>query len=688
MGRMKEKLYNFFVRKNGRVCYEYERYVREHMEEHRLHRFKHLRVLMKLNWFYRVKKGNTPYLYWDVPLDPTLAHCVNNNGISSNNTGVKRQNMARKIPEAPAYCESRRKPYPLAVHLAKAYAKYDYVIFNVYDVLLYTCFNDKQNFYDLVGQKLGVPMFGRIREKAEEEVRNRVRISGNKNSVTIEEIYKAIEKYTKIDAAKGIETEIGLLESITRVNPYMKSIYDMVSYKTDRVFFVADSYYTSKQLGNILQKKGIIGYKEILVSCEVGKSILEKTMLEMLDAKLETKNILYIDVNLQGQRNAKALGWDIWEYEDVKIFGNSFKFDGMSTFTSDLYSSIIAQHMYCGQYIHPLQYEVGFLYYGIFVAGYIKWLDKQIKKYNIKKFFFQESTGELLKKCYEINGKDSKVKSDILWMTEDFAVKMLIDKYPIFFYEHFINKYLGGNKPISFYLEKMGLLDMAGELSHYGLSASGLIARDSLLYGAFIDFIEDNFDVIKGKYTEEKNAFCQYLKGLDISEGEIAVADVTGRGYIALALERLLEEELHLDCKVRELTALQLIEAGDCRYNKCVEAYITADNIRQGDLKLIGNELLRNRTINILTNIAPKFKGIMSGEMGQLEFTFEEVYPWKYQNIANSQQGIVDFVKEYYSVFSDFESMAEVSAEDVRQVLKNLYAKPDYITKAFTIVRE
>lgn len=74
---IKDKLYNYFVRKNGRVWYEYERYVRENMVEHRLHRFRHLRVLIKLNWFYRVKKGNTPYLYWDTPVEP-------NNKVSNN----------------------------------------------------------------------------------------------------------------------------------------------------------------------------------------------------------------------------------------------------------------------------------------------------------------------------------------------------------------------------------------------------------------------------------------------------------------------------------------------------------------------------------------------------------------------------------------------------------------------------
>lgn len=70
MSKLKDKIYSSLVKKNGRVWYEYERYVREHMVEHKTHRLRHIIILLKLNWFYRVKKGNTPYLYWDTPLDP------------------------------------------------------------------------------------------------------------------------------------------------------------------------------------------------------------------------------------------------------------------------------------------------------------------------------------------------------------------------------------------------------------------------------------------------------------------------------------------------------------------------------------------------------------------------------------------------------------------------------------------
>lgn len=62
---LKDRVYNICVRKNENVRYEYERYVQEHMEEHRLQRWKHIRLLIQLNWFYRVKKATSPYIYFD-----------------------------------------------------------------------------------------------------------------------------------------------------------------------------------------------------------------------------------------------------------------------------------------------------------------------------------------------------------------------------------------------------------------------------------------------------------------------------------------------------------------------------------------------------------------------------------------------------------------------------------------------
>ena len=689
-------------RKNGRVWYEYERYVRENIDEHKHHRFKHLIILFKLNWFYRIKKGNTPYLYWDVPLDPVLPSNIKANNDEQNVNSIKNLNvnnaMNRKIentqkivgqiPIRKTYCESQKIPTSLAVHLAKSFAKYDYIVLNVFDTLIYSYFNNKENLYDLLGQELGIPMFGYIRKKAEEEVLGNAKINGLSNNINIWDVYKEVERYVDIDRAQGVEAEINLLVNLSKANPYIKSIYDMVSYKASNIILVEDTIYTKEQVEKILIKNGIVGYQKLYLSNEYSKSISDKTMFEMLCDELEPQNVLYIDANRKRQQSVECLGWDIWEYREIRDFGNTFKIDGMSEFMSDIYSSIVAQRMYCGHFIHSIQYEVGFIYYGIFVVGYLEWVKAQVKKHAIDNVLFLEETGELLNKCYAQINSEREKNDNILWATEDFAVKILADKYPIFFYEHFIKRYISVSKPVSFYMEKMGLLELSNKLKNYGLTLSDPISRDSMFYGAFIDFIEDNFEEIKASCTREKEALCKYLATLNLkTNGHIAIVDVTGKGYMALALELILNEELKMNCKVKEFSAFQTIKAEDYLYNNVVYSYINAENIRIGDVRIIDNEVIRSRTNNILTNIAPIFRRLTINENGEIEFVYEGVYPWKYDNMRASQQGIVEFVNEYIGVFKKCNVSYNILPEDALRVLNHLFKKGDYVAKAFTIIR-
>ena len=687
MSKLKDKLYNFFVRKNGRVWYEYERYVREHMEEHRLHRFKHLIVLFKLNWFYRVKKGNTPYLYWDVPLIPVEKKApLQESTIKKAN--VQKSNVQKiPVPARTTDCESQKYLCPLAVHLAKAFAKYDFIVMNIFDTLIYLAVNNKQNFFDLIGRELGVPLFSKIRIRAEEELISKAKINGKRNSVKIDDVYKEMEKYTKIDYKRGVEAEVRLLEKISKVNPYIKSIFEMVSYKFDNVFFVEDSIYSAEHFANLFYINGICGYKEILVSNECGKSILEGTMFQLLDERFCTKNVLYIDDNVVGQKNAKVCGWEIWEYRDVNQLGNQICIDGMSETTCDLYNSIISQHMYCGQYIHSIQYEVGFIYYGIFMVGFANWIKNQIEKNNYETVLFLEETSDLIKQCYEISCGYSIDDRNVLWFTEETAVRVLVGKYPEFFYEYYINRFINSRKPISFYLGKMGLLEFAGKLADYGLTLSDEISRDTMFYGAFLSFIEDNFENFQVKYAEERSAICNYLKTINISSGNIAVVDIAGKGYVALALEYLLNEQLKIDCKVKELTAFQTMPTLDLLFDNWTQSYIGAKNIKKGEIDLIKSELVQHHTRNILSNVAPVFKNVILNDGGELEFIYEESYPWKYRNLQDSQQGIVDFVEEYVNVINSSGASENVTSEDVFLILNQLYTRKDYIIKAFTIVR-
>lgn len=73
---MSNKLYDYWVNRNNCVKYEYERYVKEHIAEHYLHRFRHIRLLLKLNRHFVTKEIDKPMLYWDDPQHPVYHKTV------------------------------------------------------------------------------------------------------------------------------------------------------------------------------------------------------------------------------------------------------------------------------------------------------------------------------------------------------------------------------------------------------------------------------------------------------------------------------------------------------------------------------------------------------------------------------------------------------------------------------------
>lgn len=88
--KIKKEIYDTLVRKDKNVQKEYERYVQEHIIEHYENRFKHWKILWKLNWHYRVVKKKEPLLYWDM-----------DNGTEHNSIPIieKKENLSVKTIE-------------------------------------------------------------------------------------------------------------------------------------------------------------------------------------------------------------------------------------------------------------------------------------------------------------------------------------------------------------------------------------------------------------------------------------------------------------------------------------------------------------------------------------------------------------------------------------------------------------
>ncbi len=676
---IKNKLYDFFVKKNGRVCYEYERYVREHIQEHHLHRFAHIKLLIKLNWFYRVKKKNTPYMYWDVPIEPKAA-------MAKPEVQNSQNNFKAQTWKSNAFfgCESKSYASWKEVHLVKRFLEYDYVVFDVFDTLIYLGTRSWKNFYRILEREFHISRFSEIREKAEQEAVNKAKLVGKE--VTIEDIYAQLKKYTGIDVEEGVKREIEVLKKISCTNVYMKNFYDMLSYSMNNLVVIENTFYSSEQIKEILTDKGYSSFKKIFVSNEVYTAKCDKNMFSLVSAELVSDRIIYMGGDKKKNNLAKKSGWETWEYRNINEYGNRYRPVGISGIRMDSYCAITNQHMYCGHYQHSQRRELGYTYFGVLTVGFLSWIKEKCRANGITKIEFVTGTCGILRDNFERYFKDNSIISDTLLFSEEIAVRCLVDIEPSCFLEYYVNRKINGNYTVSFYIERMGLQGIADRLAEYGIESTDVMKLNGEVYWSFLDFIGDNLAVIKSQYEEEIHAVCQYLVSKKYEKEAIGVVNIRGRGYITKALEWLLNKRLNVKCNVKEFTVFQVMPFEDSAYlDGTVSAFVSSRNTIDGfNLPIsIGQG---NYFESVFSDKVPRLCSFYLNELGQYQMKFSDTYPWRYDAITEIQRGIKDFIHDYMLIWKKDLEMCSFSAEDIILVLRNITSDNGYLKENIPII--
>lgn len=679
---IKDKLYTFFVRRNGRVWYEYERYVREHIQEHHLHRLAHIKLLLKLNWFYRIKKGNTPYLYWDVPLDP------------NEKTGEQVTQTNQKVQTSPkmqtwksnAFSGSESRSYSSwkEVHLVKRFLEYDYVVFDVFDTLIYLGIRSRINFYQILEREFKLSHFSEMRERAEQEAIGEARLRGRE--VTIKNIYQQLKKYTGINVEEGVRKEIEVLKRISYANIYMKNFYDMLSYSIDNIAVMENTYYSSEQIKEILEDKGYSNLKNIYVSNEMCKAKDNGNMFPYVSAKLMSDKIIYMGDENKKSDLAKKNGWEVWEYRNANEYGNKYRPIGMSGINEDSYCAIANQHMYCGHYQHSQRRELGYTYFGVLAIGFLNWIREQCRKNGISQIEFVSGTCRILQDYFDRYFMENGIESGTLFFSEEIAVRCLVDIEPSCFFEYYIERKINNDYTVSFYIERMRLQGIEDRLAEYGIATTDVMKLNGDVYWAFLDFIGDNLAIIKSQYEDEICALCQYLTDKKYENGTIGVINIRGRGYIAKALKWLLNERLNLACEVKELTAFQVMRFEDAAYfDGTVSAFVSSKMTIEG-FNLPINIGQANYFESVFSDRTPRLCSFYLNETSQYQMGFGDAYPWRYDAITEIQRGIKDFIRDYMLIWEDDINAHNFSAEDIILVLRNIVANGNYLKNNIPVV--
>lgn len=681
MGKIKNKLYDTLVHKNGRVWYEYERYVREHMEEHKLHPFRHYRILLKLNWFYRVKKGNTPYLYWDTPLDPIKGDISDertDNSLYTNNNKIRKKNRP--------YCgvESRIGSYSCPSDLVNRLMKYDIISFDMFDTLIFRPFSSPKDVFFLVGEKLNILDFINIRQQAEQNLRDRRITSNLKKDVNIYEIYREINHMIGLEIEEGINTEFSIEYEICYANPYMKYVFDCLQSLGKEIYILSDMYWGKDYLKKILEKCGFNSNYNLYVSCEYEGSKKGKEIYSIFK-ELPNKKIIHVgDNKVSDYKNAIEKGLDAYLYQNTNKIGNKYRAEDMSNLVGGAYRGIINNYLHNSYKRYDAYFEYGFIYGGLFCLGYCNYIHKYCKTKNIKKIFFVARDGYILKQVYDLMFED---ETDYIFWSRILGLKVCANRYKNEFLKEYVYRWIQENKKITF-KELFANMDLEFLLDNFIDSAS--LDKEEYLtqknIQTCIDFIDFNWDKIMHTYKKTMYATQKYLKEMIDGSENICIVDVGWRGQGALEIKDLVENIFSMNCHVYGLLAASAptrTNVGQLT-SGTLSAYMFSPMVNLDCFNSHSKKSINNIFMELFVGAKhPSLKNITLDEDGDYQFVFDHSEVANYQMIEGVQTGILAFVNEYLSHFKNMKFMYDISGHDAYMPIKHIFSDYNYIKKYF-----
>lgn len=694
MMKLKDKVYDYLVRRNKNVQYEYERYVMEHTLEHYENRTKHWKILWKLIKHYRINKSKEPLLYFDtgnknisVERDLTKQKIA----VEKKNQPVVRKektDLEKFLSGPESEISNRPKPFQFAIGLQK----YDVVSFDIFDTLLLRPFASPVDLFDIVGKRLNYPEifigYKKARREAEREARDELEKKLGTREINIYEIYEQLEKKIGIDREEGIKTELQVEEDYLYANPYMKIVFNILKSQGKTIILTSDMYIPGEKMEKLLEKCGYTGYEKLYVSCDYRCNKLSGELYRRVRADFPDKKIIHIGDNFKSDiQSAKNVGFDVSYYKNVNEIGQQFRGQWMSALTGSAYSGLINAYIHNGLNQFPFFYEYGFIYGGLYVFGFCNWIEKRAKEEGIDKLIFLSRDGDIYQKVY--NEYFGKVSNDYIFWSRFANLKYMVKYNQDAFFERVIKQKVFGTLDVelSSILGMFHLPITEEELKKYGLFHNSLVSRYNM--EAIKHCISDHWDKILHAYDEEKELVKEEVRTIIGDARRIAVIDVGWTASGPMGFKHFVEQNISADLDVRCWMAGGAGQYGTASsilpdyLDDTVEAYLFSPmhNKRNEQIHVTENVAVTNNAVfELFTQTQyPSFRG----RTGQGAYEFDIPETENYQVIAQVHKGILDFCNLYHNIFSKDIYLYNISGWDAYRPFTNLAFHKRYFENNF-----
>lgn len=645
--KIKEKLYDFLVRRNKHVMLEYERYVNDHKYEHNKNRFRHWIILIKLKWHYEIRKERKGMIYLD--------QIIKGNIIDLLDRDASTEKMIAEESKVFYYLNNFRR---LSVNkFVATIIDYDVISFDVFDTLIFRKIEKPNDIFNIMSAEMGMNDFISIRKTAETYARDLKEMDCGSREVVLGEIYDVLSERFDVDR-KWMDREIELEIELSVQNPYIHSVIDVLLGFRKKIVFMTDMYLPLDVIKRILEKNGYTQYDQIILSNEYDARKGDGTLQKILLEKYPKQSVIHLGDNYASDvEKSVKVGLDAGYIPDGGFTFREAWLDGLA---GSFYRGVIQTNMNTGCWDKDIYYSHGYRTGGLLAAGFCDFINKIVSDKRIDKILFCSRDCDIIYKIY--NRFYKKTDAEYVNISRYAVFNITSEHYLYDLAGRFILRYIkmySSLKTISEILEETGYGYLIDELDKNNIDRYSF--PSSIDEKRIREFIYSCSKLIYDHNKTAREAARKYFGDVVGSAKNVLVVDIGWSGTCITALKYFVEKNLSdINCTISG--ALMCSNRNDVVKNSVqfedIVSYINSpfDNIDTTryifpgppqSRDAVAMDMLHMPLEYLFTSLESTLLGYDFDENGNVIFNYSDKTANNPEQIKSMQCGIMDFVEAY-----------------------------------------
>lgn len=601
---------------------------------------------------------------------------------------------SKRLPVGQSESESylAKNPFLRVEEYVRKLESYDVVSFDIFDTLIFRPFASPADLFFLVGEAFDTLDFKNIRILAEWDARVKCEAQNGHTEVGLKDIWENLEEKTGILAEEGMEWEQEVEQRLCYANPFMLEVWKRLLAMNKKMILVSDMYLPKECIVKILENAGYRGMEKVYLSNEYQKSKADGRLFGEIHG-IGAHSVIHIGDNPYSDRDmAKRNGLDVFLYPNINKNLLLYRSMDMSSIIGSAYRAVVSGRLYNGLYSYSMEYEYGFIYGGLFVAGYCGFIHEHYKSRGLDKLLFLSRDGDIVKQVYDFLYPQD-ITEYVYWSRKA-AVKLMADEDKYDYFRRFLFHKVNQGYTIGQILHSMELDSLTGQLADRWESEFEPAATD--FRTAQLDpedkltdknvellhrFLEAKWEQVRAVYVPQKTAAEKYYTKVLAGCGRAAAVDIGWAGSGWAALSHLTEKVWKLPCRIEGIVAgTNTVHNAEPDASEVflqtgrLTAYLYSQSHNRDLLKKHDPNKDHNVYWELLlSSPAPQFVGFYEGkkdgeavkylEGENITLSFGETDK-NQEGIREIQRGILDFAREYQEHFKDFPYMFRISGRD------------------------